>query len=112
MLDQVRQELEQHLPVRGISVLDAMDLPDAVGGIIKMMIRSGPLTESALASTLGLSVDETRSLAELLIAKGMLMLQVVPPDAELTYQVRFAEPRQRQIPRRLQGLFEDDQQKE
>lgn len=108
MLERLQEELARRPDVEGITIIDAMDITDPLGSVIKTMIRGGPLTLDALANLLGLTRDEARQLGDLMVTKGLLTATVSESNDDVTYQIRFALPRKRPFPKRLLESFDDD----
>jgi hypothetical protein len=94
----LRQRLIELDRVNGITPIGILDLPAALHGAIRKMLKS-PLTLSELASELSLSLEETRQIGDLLVDKGFLQTEEPPTEeGTIRYQVHFARMRSRNIP--------------
>ena len=87
----LQQQLAQLEPVKGIAPVDALSLPDALAAAVRKMMRGG-MTLPALADELGLPLDQTRQVGDVLVEKGYLTSEGAESDG-VTYRVYFARMR-------------------
>ena len=95
--DVLWQAVTQLKTVEGILPLDALEIPDPLGGLIRQLIRSGSVTLAELAVALHCDPDQTRRLGEVLVAKGYLTIDDQVCDGQLIYRVYIARMRKRNI---------------
>ncbi|HEY9014930.1 MAG TPA: hypothetical protein VIM84_07695 [Gemmatimonadales bacterium] len=105
MFDQLQEELARCPVVEGLTLVDTLLIPEALRPVILLMIRHGPLSVPAFATTLGLTEDEAQRLGEGMVQKGWISVKPAP-DGALQYHVRFI-PRPR-LPNKLLESLEND----
>src|SRR5262245_17426463 len=107
MFEQLLSELASRPVVQGITMVDVLDMPAPLDGVLRRMIREGALSLGRLAQELALTEEQTRMLGALLVEKGIVTAE--PPDGgDPVYRVRFATARRRPLPARLLDGLEDD----
>jgi len=107
MFEQLLSELANRPVVQGITMIDVLDMPVPLDGVLRRMIREGELSLGRLAQELALAEDQVRTLGALLVEKGIVTAEQ-PADGEPVYRVRFAAARRRPLPARLLDGLEED----
>ena len=107
MFEQLLTELASRPIAQGITMVDVLDMPAPLDGILRRMIREGALPLSRLAQELALSEEQARALGALLVEKGIVTAEQ-PAGGEPVFRVRFAAARRRPLPARLLDGLEDD----
>jgi hypothetical protein len=92
----LQRQLAELAPVKGISPVDILQLPDAVTPAVRKMMRHG-LTLAELAQELDLSLDQARQVGDMLVEKGFLTNQPQGDSGDLIYKVYFARMRGQNI---------------
>jgi hypothetical protein len=98
---QLVQELEQVPHVQGIVPSDLVALPANIGALLRNMMRQGPLTASALAFQLKVTVEQANYLGNQLIAKGYLLSDPTDAEGGYLYRVFYARMRKQNMPSQL-----------
>jgi len=107
MFEQLLSELANRPVVQGITMIDVLDMPVPLDGVLRRMIREGELSLGRLAQELALAEDQVRTLGALLVEKGIVTAEQ-PAGGEPVYRVRFAAARRRPLPARLLDGLEVD----
>ena len=107
MFEQLLSELAHRPTVQGITMIDVLDMPAPLDGVLRRMIREGTLSLSRLAQEFALAEDQARTLGALLVEKGIVTAEQ-PAGGELLYRVRFMVARRRPLPAKLVDGIEDD----
>jgi hypothetical protein len=107
MFEQLLSELANRPVVQGITMIDVLDMPAPLDGVLRAMLREGALSLSRLAQKLALVEDQARTLGALLVEKGIVTAEQ-PAGGELVYRVRFIVARRRPLPAKLLDGIEDD----
>jgi DNA-binding MarR family transcriptional regulator len=94
MFDDLRQALEQRPKSDGIASSEIVTLPEPLAKALNAMLRKGPRSLTQLAGEFGLSLTETGRLVDLLVGKGILVLEARAEDGETIYRVRLARTRE------------------
>lgn len=77
-------------PVRGVTLLNVLELPEPVAKLITEVMRRRKVTLAEFAEALGLNEGGAQTVCHLLVEKGFLRVIGSPSDdAELVYRVRF-----------------------
>jgi hypothetical protein len=100
MFEQLLSELARRSTVQGITMIDVLDMPAPLDGVLRRMIREGTLSLSRLAQELALAEDQARTLGAMLVEKGIVAVEQ-PPGGEPVYRVRFVAARRRPLPAKL-----------
>ena len=72
MFEQLLSELANRPAVQGITMIDVLDMPAPLDGVLRAMLREGTLSSSRLAQELALVEDQARILGALLVEKGIV----------------------------------------
>ncbi len=92
------EDLAKIPPVKGVSPVDVLALPDPLGGLIRKMTRKKTMTLEDLAGEMDLTREETRQIGDLLVEKGYLRAELRHTEDNLVYRVYYARMRKRNIP--------------
>jgi hypothetical protein len=106
MFEQLLSELGNRPAVQGITMIDVLDMPAPLDGVLRAMLREGTLSSSRLAQELALVEDQARILGALLVEKGIVTVEQ-PSGGEPIYRVRFIAARRRPLPAKLLEGMED-----
>ena len=106
MFEQLLSELANRPVAQGITMVDVLDMPAPLDGILRRMIREGALSLGHLARELALAEEQARVIGALLADKGIVTTEE-PAEGELVYRVRFATARRRPLPAKLLEGLED-----
>ena len=102
--EQLHAELLALPQVNGLVPVDILNLPHALGRVIRGLVRDKSITSAELADAVGISEQEAITVADLLVDKGYLL---VVDDPALTddeaaagsrvYRIRFARIKKHNI---------------
>jgi hypothetical protein len=107
MFEQLLSQIANRPVAQGITMIDILNIPAPLGGVLRQMLREGALPLSRLAQELALDEPQARALGALLAEKGVVTIEE-PAEGGPAYRVRFASARRRELPSRLlQGLEEE-----
>lgn len=107
MFAHLRQAIEEQPAMQGITILDVLQLPEPLGGLLKSLARRGPCPSSVLAAELAVTPDEMRVLGDMMIEKGLLTATEGEADGEIVYRVRLASAQSRRPSTNLLNWFEN-----
>lgn len=105
MYEQLMDELVGYPATDGLSPSDLLGLPAGLRRIVTWLTRYGPASLADLAGAVGCSDQAATTLADALVAHGLLAVGAAP-DRTVSYSVRMTRVRSRgRASDRLRDLF-------
>jgi hypothetical protein len=95
--DALQQQLARLEHVNGIPPLDIATLPEKVQSSVRKMLKAA-MTPGELADDLGMTEDQARQIADILVTKGVLETEDRPGEGIVRYKAHAAPVRPRRIP--------------
>jgi DNA-binding MarR family transcriptional regulator len=90
--ERVSAELEAAAPVSGVSTSMLLDLTDPLRATLKLLLRQGSMTLTELATSLGIDLEQTPAIADLMVRAGFVRHEAI--DADGSPVVRIVHARQ------------------
>ena len=93
-IETLLHEIEKLDPSEGISLLDVLELSEPLAKLIRVMIRTRPLTAAQLAAKLDLQPEAAAQITQLMADKGFLKV-VSTKNETIQYRARFHDSGER-----------------
>ena len=88
-VQEIHAKLSELDPVRGVTLMNVLELPEPVAKVLREVIRQRTVTLLQFAEALALDEGQAGQLATVLVEKGFLRLQQRPSEDTPSYRVRF-----------------------
>jgi hypothetical protein len=106
--ERIRQELLEWSDPSGLSTSVLLQLNEPLRSTLKRIMREGSRTFSELSTDLGLDMDETETIADLLVECGFLKTSEEDATGECIYRIRHTKSHRPEAPVALWDLILGD----
>ncbi len=106
--EHLKQELKTWANPEGVSTSVILELSNPLRSTLRKVIRQGCMTFTELAGELGLSMDETDEIADLLVECGFLKTVEENADGETVYTLRHSKTTRPEAPVAIWEMILDD----